>query len=336
MLTPDGKRLALLDAFTPDLELPKFKPRDDRWRMMAQSGMRMDDLEMDRELGDEGESDSGENSGDAGVSMNRGRISPMTFNATSFIGSSVVLAQSVPTSRFTRLLRWLASFPTIARVLGLNEIAFPPVAETPAKLPAPSLTPEQFFTAVGQSAEELLVVSDHFEAYRRAIRTLKHRGQQAFAEKLLGDFTIARAEGQLVALGLTRVLSEARVVELAQKSPRAISLTPLRNYTRMIPDAVIVDKDRADVVGAFDGYAVLHYDPNSKHARPTAEETRPRDPILFGLIRGSRRLYVVGDWIDGDDDLTLEKVGELLGAEVLTETKIDPANPGGAHATRIV
>ena len=37
-----------------------------------------------------------------------------------------------------------------------------------------------------------------------------------------------------------------------------------------------------------------------------------RDPILFGMIEGSRRLYFVADWITDDDDLTLEKLNLVV------------------------
>lgn len=37
-----------------------------------------------------------------------------------------------------------------------------------------------------------------------------------------------------------------------------------------------------------------------------------RDPILFGLIDGSRKLYFVADWITDDDDLTLQKLNLVV------------------------
>ena len=43
-----------------------------------------------------------------------------------------------------------------------------------------------------------------------------------------------------------------------------------------------------------------------------AEEWR-RDPILFGLVIGSDRLYYVRDWTTGKDDLTVGKVCGILG-----------------------
>ena len=58
----------------------------------------------------------------------------------------------------------------------------------------------------------------------------------------------------------------------------------------------------------------MHYDPSlkvlteqSKSKNVKEAVTQYKDPILFGIIFGSRRLYYVADWIT-DDDLTLDKL----------------------------
>ena len=62
---------------------------------------------------------------------------------------------------------------------------------------------------------------------------------------------------------------------------------------------------------------MLHYDPAGTARELTkAEKLAARDPILFGLLDGSRNLYFIGDWIDEQCNLTLEKIAELLGREV--------------------
>jgi len=68
----------------------------------------------------------------------------------------------------------------------------------------------------------------------------------------------------------------------------------------------------------FDNYVVLHYDPQGKASEMSAEEkaqelVRRRDPILFGVFRGSRKLYFVGDWKDEQCDLTLQEIVDKLG-----------------------
>ena len=63
----------------------------------------------------------------------------------------------------------------------------------------------------------------------------------------------------------------------------------------------------------FDNYAILHYDPDLEAYSETIEETKKRrDPILFGLIKGSNKLYYITDWIDEFCDPTLDKFVETL------------------------
>lgn len=42
-----------------------------------------------------------------------------------------------------------------------------------------------------------------------------------------------------------------------------------------------------------------------------------KDPILFGVIRNSDKLYYIADWVDEYCDLTLEKMFETLQDKVL-------------------
>ncbi len=38
-------------------------------------------------------------------------------------------------------------------------------------------------------------------------------------------------------------------------------------------------------------------------------------PILFGVIKGRRRLYFVGDWVDEFCDLTFDQIADALGKD---------------------
>jgi hypothetical protein len=73
----------------------------------------------------------------------------------------------------------------------------------------------------------------------------------------------------------------------------------------------------------FDNYVVLHYDPQANAYGMTQEEVRKKkDPILFGVIHSSNKLYFVGDWIDEVCDLTLEQLGVVVGQEKLDEASL--------------
>ena len=66
----------------------------------------------------------------------------------------------------------------------------------------------------------------------------------------------------------------------------------------------------------FDNYVILYYDPEGIVYKETAhEEAKRRDPIIFGVIAGSKKLYYVADWIDEYCDLTLDAFVDTLGIE---------------------
>jgi hypothetical protein len=58
-------------------------------------------------------------------------------------------------------------------------------------------------------------------------------------------------------------------------------------------------------------------------ANKIAEAERRKDPILFGVIRGSRKLYYLGSWEDEYCDLTLDKFIEQFGEEAINKNNIN-------------
>jgi hypothetical protein len=81
---------------------------------------------------------------------------------------------------------------------------------------------------------------------------------------------------------------------------------------------VYIIKKEIDDRKIFDNYVVLHYDPKDNgEGLSKAEIEKKKDPILFGLIKNSRKLYYVADWKDEYCDLTLEEMFNVLGEKVL-------------------
>lgn len=91
---------------------------------------------------------------------------------------------------------------------------------------------------------------------------------------------------------------------------KGLCLDWVADFVRPIPQSVVETKQKCDEIGFFDNYVVLHFDPDNKATTEKArqEAVRPRDPILFGIMLGSRRLYFVGDWVDEFCDLTPQKI----------------------------
>lgn len=177
-----------------------------------------------------------------------------------------------------------------------------------------------FFSAVkgitGKHNREQYV--NRVKEYIECIGYAERNGQTALKEKLLSNLIVNKYESVLFANNYYQVLTEEVVVQLAKKSPKGLSLTYLQNYSRIIPIEAMREKNEADKLHVFDNYCVMYYDPDGMVYLETAEERHKRkDPILFGMIAGSNKLYYICDWIDEYCDLTLEKVVEIVGREVV-------------------
>lgn len=189
----------------------------------------------------------------------------------------------------------------------------------------PEMSVEDFFNSVKNSVEELELVKDKLEGYTAALEKLKNLGQTALYQSMAFDVEMYRAEAQMFATDMTKYVSEDNIVHFIKKSPKALRLDWIKNFVRIIPDDVAAKKIKADELHIFDNYVVLHYDPDGRGSEMTVEEkVRAKDPILFGVVIGSRKLYYIGDWIDEYCDLTLEKVIEFMGEGVVKNITKDP------------
>lgn len=147
-------------------------------------------------------------------------------------------------------------------------------------------------------------------------------GQVALKESLFEQLTINKYESVLWANNMYKAISEEKIIEFIKGSDKGIALDYISNFARVIPPSVIKKKIEADKLGVFDNYVILHYDPESKSYMQTEEEKRrevekKKDPILFGVIMGSNKLYFIDDWTDEYCDLTFDIITEKLGAEVI-------------------
>ena len=181
----------------------------------------------------------------------------------------------------------------------------------------PEMDATAFFTNVKfESKEAAETYRDRVSLYLKAIHNAKIAGQTALIEKLLGEMIANKYEAMLHTNGCFYAIPEDKVVEFAKKTERGVQLTYVKNFTRPIPENVIEKLGEVTAYEVFDNYVVMHYDPQGKHREETRkEEAKRKDPILFGLIAGSRKLYYIADWIDEHCDLTLEKFVDTLGVD---------------------
>lgn len=156
--------------------------------------------------------------------------------------------------------------------------------------------------------------------YEDALLHVEKTGQTALKEKLKNILSIVRAEIALLDNKMIKFVAEEQMVSLYEKvnANEKLKLTWIKNFIKIIPTDVLKLKEAADNLEIFDNYVILHYDPNNDATNLTEEEVRAKkDPIMFGVIQNSNKLYYIADWIDEYCDMTLEKMFNVLGDKVL-------------------
>lgn len=191
----------------------------------------------------------------------------------------------------------------------------------------PEFDAVKFFTFVKLTTKESAEnYRDRVSKYLQAIHNAKMMGQTALVEQLLSEMIANKYESLLFSTGKYYVIDEDKLVEFAEKTERGVDLCYVKNYTRPIPMDIINKVAEMNNLEVFDNYVVLYYDGTGKVKKETRrEEAKRKDPILFGVIAGSRKLYYVADWIDEKCDLTLEKFVDTLGVD--KETLLDGDGP---------
>ena len=275
MFTLSGK-LRIFENFVDDRSLPKFKAKLKKGSKIVEGG---DDLGDDESMTE-------------GMFISMNNISIRNSDSD---GVSLVAPASSPARRWwNRLCFWRRS----------------------GAVSSVEMSVEEFFHSVKDSVEELKVVDIRARGYEATIAKAAKAGQVAFVEHLQQNLVAVRSESQLAAMGLSRYIEEEVLASFARKSSRALKLDWIRNFIRPIPEELLKRKLDLDERLIFDNYAVLHYDPSGTGSADTEEErAKKRDPILFGVLRGRRRLYHVGDWQDEFCDLTLDQIADAMGRE---------------------
>lgn len=161
---------------------------------------------------------------------------------------------------------------------------------------------------------------ERIKPYMIALKRANDMGQTALADQLTAQIFNNKYESILQAEGLHYKISEEQLVSFIKKTEKGVRLDYIKNFTHNIPDEVYAKKTKADSLLVFDNYCVLYYDPDLKSYKLTKKEEeeirrKKSDPILFGMINGSRNLYYIADWIDEYCDLTLEEFIKVSGLD---------------------
>ena len=173
----------------------------------------------------------------------------------------------------------------------------------------------EFFQTIKGNKMEISQTKDIMERYELVLKEAQKNHQQALVEKVIKMKDVISAETRLIENGINKYVEEEQVVKLYKQTnkDKKLKLTYMENYIRVIPSEIIELKEKADSLKIFDNYLILHYDPPGNSTNLTEKEVaKAKDPILFGVIQHSRKLYFIGDWVDEYCDLTLDKMMEII------------------------
>lgn len=157
---------------------------------------------------------------------------------------------------------------------------------------------------VGKEKEFIESISGYFKMLDNACKMNQTSQIDSICQKLLIHFY----ESVLAVHGYNRYISFSNLEQLKNEGKRVIDIDYIANFNRVIPNEVVEKKLNCDDLHVFDNYCVMYYDPTGQTYSRTA--TAKRDPILFGVINHSERLYYIADWEDELCDLTLDRIAE--------------------------
>jgi len=190
---------------------------------------------------------------------------------------------------------------------------------------------KKFFESVKENVNELdkKKIEDVLSKFDATLKNAKYNNQTSLIETL-NDYT-ETLKGELILSisDFNKYLTEKDIVDFHNvasthdKYKTGLCLTYVKNFVKVIPLEITELKRKADELKVFDNYVILHYDPSGKAVKDTKKEKeKKKDPILFGVIKGSKNLYYIGDWVDEYCDLTLDVIITKLGREAsLLDTK---------------
>jgi hypothetical protein len=169
------------------------------------------------------------------------------------------------------------------------------------------------------------------ERITRIYEQAKRMHQVALVEKLEQEALRISMEMRLIENGFPIFVDEEEIVKFCNDNEaQNMKLDWIKNFSRPVPEEVGQEMSKAVSANLFENYVVMHYDPANNgtlatRAEQQADLERRRDPILFGVLSCSTRLYYIGDWEDEYCDLRLTDIigtDERVYQHVLTSDKM--------------
>ena len=165
-------------------------------------------------------------------------------------------------------------------------------------------SPIQYFKNIKESISELDNIDEKIVFLNKIIVSLRATGQTNMLDIAISQKKILELERVLKESSYKKFITEENLVAFTLKCKKGLRLDYIKEFNRIIPESVIKNRDNVEELRVFDNYFILHYDPDVKKVNLVEK----KDPILFGVIKNSNKLYFIDDWIDEKCDLTYNKI----------------------------
>jgi len=162
-------------------------------------------------------------------------------------------------------------------------------------------------------------IDSRLKIIEKAFEEAVENGQDVLATKFLDNLHFAIQESAMLAKGITTYI-DREVLNKHKHNIRGghISNTLWKDYTRVIPPRVVYAKKKVEDI--FNTFEIWHYwdveasKKVEKKEKMTADEkSKMKDPVVFGMLKGSTRMYFIAEWTDEYCDLSFDEIVKVLG-----------------------
>lgn len=188
-------------------------------------------------------------------------------------------------------------------------------------------TVDEFFSVVKWSYNETNIQlaeklkQDIYDKVTNAVEL----GQRKLIKRLLSSFEVVKKEiAMLNKLGYNKYVRISDVEKIEEEKAikdKVIKLTTMGEYEKEIPEENSLEIAKAIESGAFDDIMIMYTRPKSQvkkeEEEARKEHNRKYDPIAFGCINDSDKLYFITDWIDDECDFTLAWLEKIISINTL-------------------
>lgn len=195
------------------------------------------------------------------------------------------------------------------------------------------IAPELYFKYIKKKfgVIEKMKLDARLKRLEKAFYKAVENGQIALGEKFMKELVRETRESAMYAKGIKHFIEMEDLKRYKHKIRGGhISDTLFGDFTRVIPDDVLAKKK--SVEDLFDGFVIYHYwdeeaaQKAEKKEKMTPEEySRMKDPVLFGVIKETNRLYFIAEWDDEFCDLSFEEIIDVVGGS--DDAYTIPRNP---------